>query len=66
MKAGAGVSLKPRTLQIVAELNGQLEIKSGPTVINLSAGQFSLIPASLEWTEVMAKSDAALLRVEAN
>jgi hypothetical protein len=32
----------------------------------LSAGQFGLIPASLERTEILAKSDAALLRVEAN
>jgi len=34
--------------------------------VTLSAGQFSLIPASLEQTEILAKSEAALLRVEAN
>ena len=66
MNAGAGVSLKPRTLQIIAGLSGRLEIQSGSAAVKLSAGQFSLIPASLERTEILAKSDAGLLRVEAN
>jgi mannose-6-phosphate isomerase len=42
------------------------EFAGGPPALLLSAGQFCLIPASLERTEVLAKSDAALLRVEAN
>jgi mannose-6-phosphate isomerase len=58
--------LKPKKLQIVAVTTGEIEIKSGSTVVKLSAGQFSLIPASLERAEVLAKSDAALLRVEAS
>jgi mannose-6-phosphate isomerase len=58
--------LKPRKLQIIAAVRGQIEISGGLETVNLSAGQFSLIPASLEQTEVLAKSDAALLRVEAN
>ena len=58
--------LKAKKLQIVAVTNGQIEIKSGSTLVGLSAGQFCLIPASLERTEVLAKSDAAFLRVEAN
>ncbi|MGD0207396.1 MAG: type I phosphomannose isomerase catalytic subunit [Verrucomicrobiota bacterium] len=66
MKSGAGKNLKPRKLQIVATLSGLLEIQSGSASAKLSAGQFSLIPASLERTEVLAKSDAALLRVETN
>ena len=66
MKAGASVSLKPRTLQIIAGLSGWLEIQSGSASVKMSAGQFCLIPASLERTEVLVKSDAALLRVEAN
>jgi len=59
-------SLKPKKLQIIAVTAGEVEIKSGSASVKLSAGQFSLIPASLERTEVLAKSDAALLRVEAN
>jgi mannose-6-phosphate isomerase len=66
MAAGAGGWLKPKTLQIVAVTKGRLEIQSGSTSMKLSAGQFSLIPAGLERTEVRAESDAALLRVEGN
>jgi mannose-6-phosphate isomerase len=58
--------LKPKKLQIVAVTSGEIEIKNGSTTVNLAAGQFSLIPASLEQAEVLATSDAALLRVEAN
>jgi mannose-6-phosphate isomerase len=42
-----------------------LELAGEPPALLLSAGQFCLIPASLERTEILAKSDAALLRVEA-
>ncbi|HLX95381.1 MAG TPA: type I phosphomannose isomerase catalytic subunit [Verrucomicrobiae bacterium] len=65
-KTGAGLNLKPRTLQIVAVVRGQLEIKSGLVPVTLGAGGFCLVPAALEQTEISAKSDAALLRVEAN
>jgi mannose-6-phosphate isomerase len=64
MISGAGGLLKSRTLQIVAVLNGQLEIKSGSTSVSLAAGQFCLIPACLERTEISAKAKATLLRVE--
>jgi mannose-6-phosphate isomerase len=66
MKPGAVMNLKSRQLQIVAALNGRLEIQGGPVLVNLSAGQFCLIPASLERTKVSAKSDATWLRVETN
>jgi mannose-6-phosphate isomerase len=66
LNSGAAGLLKPKKLQIVAATGGQVEIKSGSASLNLVAGQFGLIPASLERTEVLAKSDAALLRVEAN
>ena len=67
-KLGAGTAglLKPGKLQIVAVTAGMVQIKSGSTVAELSAGQFSLIPASLERVEILAKSGAALLHVEAN
>jgi mannose-6-phosphate isomerase len=66
MKMGAVVKLKKHKLQIVAAVNGQIEIGSNSETVSLSAGKFCLIPASLEQTEILAKSDAALLRVEAN
>jgi mannose-6-phosphate isomerase len=66
LNSATGGLLKPKTLQIIAATGGKIEIKSGATAVKLSAGQFSLIPASLGRTEVRAKSDAALLRVEAN
>ncbi|MGH7952811.1 MAG: type I phosphomannose isomerase catalytic subunit [Limisphaerales bacterium] len=66
MKAGAGSLLKPEKLQIVAAVNGKIEIKNDSETVNLSAGQFCLIPAILERTEIVAKTNVALLRVEAN
>src|ERR1035437_2600328 len=66
LNSGAGGLLKAKKLQIIAVTTGEIEIKSGATTVSLSAGQFSLIPASLEKTEIVAKSDAALLHVEAN
>ena len=67
MKSGAGMYLKPHKLQIVAvgeRPTGNVKAVHGS--VNLSAGQFCLIPASLEQTEVSAKSDATWLRVESN
>ncbi|MGB7769159.1 MAG: type I phosphomannose isomerase catalytic subunit [Verrucomicrobiia bacterium] len=66
MKTGARMNLKPHRLQIVAVINGRLEIKSGSVSVNLAAGQFCLVPACLEQTEILAISELALLRVEAN
>jgi mannose-6-phosphate isomerase len=66
MNAGTNRLMEPEKLQIVAATAGRLEIQSGSVSVNLSAGQFCLVPACLQRTEVLAKSDAALLRVEAN
>jgi mannose-6-phosphate isomerase len=66
LNSSANNLLKSKKLQIVAVTSGEIEIKSGSTTVNLSAGQFSLIPANLERTEILAKSDVTLLRVEAN
>ena len=66
LNSGAQGLLKSGKLQIVAVTKGEIEIQGGSAAVNLSAGQFSLIPAILDRTEIMAKSDAALLRVEAN
>jgi len=66
LNSDAGGLLKPNKLQIIAMTAGAIEIKGRATTVKLSAGQFSLIPASLERTELLATSEAALLRVEAN
>ncbi len=66
LQTGAGLNLKPRRLQIVATVRGEVEIRSGSISANLAAGQFGLIPANLAQTEILAKSEAMLLRAEAN
>ena len=66
MKTGAVANLKKQKLQIVAAVSGQTEIKSSSEIVSLSAGEFCLIPASLEQAAILAKSDAAVLQVEAN
>jgi mannose-6-phosphate isomerase len=66
VSAKASGTLAPNKLQIVAVTCGEIRILSGATLVNLSAGQFCLIPASLEHTSLSANVDAALLRVEAN
>jgi mannose-6-phosphate isomerase len=66
LESGAPAKLRENKLQIVATVSGRIEIKSSSETVNLSAGQFCLIPASLERTEILAKSDTALLHVEAN
>jgi mannose-6-phosphate isomerase len=66
LSSGATGFLKPKKLQIVTVTAGAVEAKSGSTSVNLSAGQFCLIPAILERTELLAKADTNLLHVEAN
>ena len=66
LNSGAGGLLKPKKLQIVAATCGKIEVRSGTNSVNLSAGRFCLIPASLEQAEILADSGAALLRVEAS
>ncbi|HZL14063.1 MAG TPA: type I phosphomannose isomerase catalytic subunit [Verrucomicrobiae bacterium] len=66
MKNGAVANLKEKKLQIIAAVSGQIEIKDNFEIANLSAGQFCLIPASLKRAEILAKSEATLLCVEAN
>ena len=66
LPAETDCALKPHKLQIVAVTSGQAEIKSGATGLDLVAGQFCLVPASLDKTEVIAKNAVELLRVEAH
>ncbi|HTV63669.1 MAG TPA: type I phosphomannose isomerase catalytic subunit [Verrucomicrobiae bacterium] len=66
MKAGASGQLKPRKLQIVAVVGGQIKIQQSSGTLELRAGQFCLVPAILERMEIVAHSEASWLHVEAN
>lgn len=66
LNSGAEDLLEPKRLQIVAVTTGEIGIQSSSVAVKLSAGQFSLIPASLEQTAIRAESDAAMLRAEAH
>ncbi len=65
VKAGEGSQLKPRKLQIIAMVGGQIKIHGFSGTLDLRAGQFCLVPAALEQVEIAAPSDATWLRVEA-
>jgi mannose-6-phosphate isomerase len=64
LAAQVGVALKPNRLQIIACLRGNMRIESPPIHVELSAGQFCLVPASLT-AELRAVNGGACLRVEA-
>jgi mannose-6-phosphate isomerase len=66
LKAGADAPLKPGKLQIVTVMKGEVEIQGGGVNTRLPAGEFALIPAVLQQTQIIAKTDAVLLRVEAD
>jgi mannose-6-phosphate isomerase len=53
------------TLQILAVVKGEVEIKSDVGSLVLSAGQFCLVPGCLKNTEVVVRHDASWLRVAA-
>lgn len=65
LNSSVGGFLKPKKLQIVAITDGQIEINGGNNSIKLRAGEFCLIPACLEQSEISAKSDSTLLHIEA-
>jgi mannose-6-phosphate isomerase len=62
--AEACLPLQPRKLQIIAVLAGQGRVRDTRASIPLSAGQFCLVPASLEGVAVRAETPATFLRVE--
>lgn len=65
LKEGGRTDLAENKLQILATVRGKAEIQNEGNTVTLEAGQFCLIPAELEKTDVTAKSDTSLLRVEA-
>ncbi|MGO8765073.1 MAG: type I phosphomannose isomerase catalytic subunit [Limisphaerales bacterium] len=66
MKAGARHRLGPKKMQIAAVVAGRVEMKYAGGTMELHAGQFCLVPAILEQSEIMATADSTWLRVEAN
>jgi mannose-6-phosphate isomerase len=66
LEAGTTTALKARRLQIVAVTTRTVAVRSGATTVELRAGEFALVPASLEQTEIAAPAGAGLLWVEAN
>jgi mannose-6-phosphate isomerase len=60
----ADLALKPKQLQIIAVLKGKLELRTGETRLSLSAGQFCLVPASLEQVAARSTGESLLLLVE--
>lgn len=66
IKTGAKWDLTPRQLQMIAAVRGSLEVHSESSSVHLSAGQFCLVPACLENTQIKVESDSVFLRVEAN
>ena len=66
LQKGVNHFLAENKLQILAVVRGNVEVKNQGDKVNLSAGQFCLIPAELERPGIVSQTDAALLRVEAN
>ena len=65
LAAGAVASLTPRKLQIVGCVGGNLSVESRAVTIELSAGEFCLVPACVKNTTLRARTATTLLRVEA-
>lgn len=64
--SGVRGEFTPNQLQIVAVTGGEIAIQSGDARVNLSAGQFCLIPASVEGAFLVASANATVLRVAAH
>lgn len=60
--SGKNFHLAPRTLQIIGVLEGELEIRHAETKFVLNAGQFCLIPASLENVSAQSNSGCSFLK----
>jgi mannose-6-phosphate isomerase class I len=66
LSSGARAQLQSRRMQIIACVNGKLRVADGNAAVDLSPGQFCLVPACLERTKIFADAAASLLRAEAN
>jgi mannose-6-phosphate isomerase len=59
---GKNLNLAPRTLQILGVVEGELEIHHAKTKLALNAGQFCLVPASLENVSAQSRSGGSFLK----
>ena len=59
--AGQQTAINSGKARIIAAVSGKLRISDGSTEVVLSAGDFSLLPASLPRTSVKAESDSVFL-----
>jgi mannose-6-phosphate isomerase len=65
MAAAMSLPLKSRRMQIVACLSGKLRADASAVNVELSPGEFCLVPACLETIQLRATGETSLLRVEA-
>ena len=63
--AGAVMSHKPRTMQIIACVSGNVRVEGDSVTIERLAGELCLVPASLPTATLRAQTPATFLRVEA-
>ena len=64
VEAGADLPLRAGVMQIIACVTGRLLV-AGEMSVELAAGQFALVPASLEEVVLRARPETRLLRIEA-
>ncbi|MSU59649.1 MAG: mannose-6-phosphate isomerase [Pedosphaera sp.] len=65
LAAGATLPLPPRQMQILACVSGTLSVTAANGKVNLSVGEFCLVPACLAGVEVRAETPAGFLRATA-
>lgn len=58
--------LPPGKMEIIGLVSGKVEIEDSRGRVSLSAGQFSLVPASSERASVRAAEASTILSIEAN
>jgi mannose-6-phosphate isomerase len=64
LEAGAVVRLQPDTMQIIACLSGSISVEAGAHTVEMSPGEFCLVPAALAAATLCALKATTLLRVE--
>jgi mannose-6-phosphate isomerase len=64
LSTGTTHNTRLNQLQIITVLEGKVRVSDGRTQIDLSAGGFCMIPASLTQTSLQAESPTTLLRVK--
>lgn len=64
LAGGSTIELAPQTMHILGVVTGEIAVKSGGEIVELKAGEFCMVPASVV-AHVESKSHATFLRVEA-